>query len=597
MTANVITFRGRSAMREIGKALNFSPDVLDRFSALFGNGDFPHTLDLQAQLRQAGIAEHHARAAAALRLYRQIYGLPRHLGQHSGGMIIAQGSLSSIVPLENASMPGRVVCQWDKDDCEDLGIIKVDLLGLGMMAALQDTIELCADRERPVDFAAIPKDDPATFELLQKADTIGLFQVESRAQMATLPRLQPKIFYDIVVEVALIRPGPIQGRMVHPYLARRAGKEEITYFDARLEPVLERTLGVPLFQEQMLKIAMVMADFSGAEAEELRRALSFHRSPERMAKVCVKLRAGMEKKGVAPEIAEQICQAVQSFAVYGFPESHAISFALLAYASAWLKVHRGPEFLAGLLNNQPMGFYAAATLVKDATRHGVRVLPVSVQVSEWRCTIEGEGAVRLGFCIVRGLKEECALRLLAERARAAFTSLPDFKLRTRLGAEELRTLARIGALNDLAAHRRDALWRVEERHDPESLFFASTSRAPTKDSPLAPMDAFERMGADFSGTALTLGPHSMALIRDQLPNVWCAVDLPKRQMDASCASREASSAASGPARRKASFSSASKTRPASRMPSSRHSSSRKCGCAFRRKLFCSSKAWCKLPKA
>ncbi|MGZ4967785.1 MAG: DNA polymerase III subunit alpha, partial [Chthoniobacterales bacterium] len=291
MTANVITYRGRSAAREIGKALNFSLSVLDRFSHLFANGDFPHTMDLEAQIQQAGLPKAHPRMPAFVRLYEAIYGLPRHLGQHSGGMIICQNRLSSFVPLENASMPGRVVAQWDKDDCEDLGIVKVDLLGLGMMSVMQDAFELCRERGRPLDLAHIPKDDAATYAMMQKADTIGVFQIESRAQMATLPRMKPECFYDVVIEVAIIRPGPIQGDMVHPYLNRRAGREAITYFDERLKPILERTLGVPLFQEQMLKIAMIMANFSGDEAEELRRALSFHRSQERMNKVSVKLRA------------------------------------------------------------------------------------------------------------------------------------------------------------------------------------------------------------------------------------------------------------------------------------------------------------------
>ena len=297
MTANVISYRGRSAAREIGKALNFSPSIIDRFSHLFASGDFPHTLELESQIEQAGLPKAHPRMPAFIRLYHAIYGLPRHLGQHSGGMIICQNKLSSFVPLENASMPGRVVAQWDKDDCEDLGIVKVDLLGLGMMSVMQDAFELCRERGRPIDLAHIPKDDPATFEIMQRADTIGVFQIESRAQMATLPRMKPECFYDVVIEVAIIRPGPIQGDMVHPYLNRRAGREEVAYFDDRLKPVLDRTLGVPLFQEQMLKIAMVMADFSGNEAEELRRALSFHRSEERMQKVSVKLRAAMERKG------------------------------------------------------------------------------------------------------------------------------------------------------------------------------------------------------------------------------------------------------------------------------------------------------------
>ena len=426
MTANVITYRGRSAAREIGKALNFSANTLDRFSHLFGHGDFPHTLDLTAQIEQAGLPKGHPRLPVFISLYKAIYGLPRHLGQHSGGMIICQGKLTSFVPLENASMPGRVVAQWDKDDCEDLGIVKVDLLGLGMMSVMQDAFELCRERGRPLDLAHIPKDDAATYEMMQQADTIGVFQIESRAQMATLPRLKPTCFYDVVVEVAIIRPGPIQGDMVHPYLARRAGREKITYFDARLEPVLKRTLGVPLFQEQMLKIAMIMADFSGNEAEELRRALSFHRSQEKMEKVSLKLRAAMLRNKVAPEVIDKIIQSIGSFALYGFPESHAISFAILAYGSAYLKLHRAPEFYASLLNNQPMGFYSPATIVKDASRHGLQVHPVCVKESDWRCQVVSDNAIRLGFCVVNGFQQDHGEQLVEERNRAAFESLNDW---------------------------------------------------------------------------------------------------------------------------------------------------------------------------
>src|SRR5437870_3287303 len=469
MTANVITYRGRSAAREIGKALNFSPSTLDRFSHLFANGDFPHTLELEAQIEQAGLPKAHPRMPAFVGLYHAIYGLPRHLGQHSGGMIICQNKLSSFVPLENASMPGRVVAQWDKDDCEDLGIVKVDLLGLGMMSVMQDAFELCRERGRPLDLAHITKDDPATFDIMQHADTIGVFQIESRAQMATLPRMKPDCLYDVVIEVAIIRPGPIQGDMVHPYLNRRAGKEPVTYFDERLKPVLERTLGVPLFQEQMLKIAMIMADFSGNEAEELRRALSFHRSEERMNKVSVKLRAAMERKGVAPDKIDKIIQSISSFALYGFPESHAISFAILAYGSAYLKVHRAPEFFASLINNQPMGFYTPATIVKDAQRHGVKVKPVDVKKSDWRCTVLDDDMFRLGFCVVNGLRQEHGEQIERERNVRQFKSLEDFKRRLALSKEELRTLAELGALNCLAEHRRAAMWRVEEQA-PEALF-------------------------------------------------------------------------------------------------------------------------------
>ena len=523
MTANVITFRGRSAMREIGKALNLSADIIGRFSKLYGSGDFPHTLELRDQLRQAGIPADHPRAESAARLYGAIYGLPRHLGQHSGGMVICQGALSSIVPLENAAMPGRVVCQWDKDDCEDLGIIKVDLLGLGMMAAMQDALALCREREHPVDLAAIPKDDPEVYAMMTRADTIGTFQVESRAQMATLPRMRPRCFYDVVVEVAIIRPGPIQGGMLHPFLARREGLEEVTYIDERLRETLKRTLGVPLFQEQILKIAMIMADFSGSEAEELRRALSYHRSQERMEKVCAKLRASMAAKGVAPDVLEKVLQAVQSFAVYGFPESHAISFALIAYASCWLKVHRAPEFYCSLLNNQPMGFYSPATLVRDAKEHGVRIRPISVLHSGGPCAIELDGAVRLGLQMARGLSTATVARIAAEARERPFASLEDFRLRAAPARTELRALARIGALNGLAAHRRDALWKIESLPSPDDLPGWLEGNSPP--TPLEPMTAFERMEADFGGTGVTTGPHPMALIRGELTEVVRAGEL------------------------------------------------------------------------
>jgi error-prone DNA polymerase len=587
MTANVISYRGRSAAREIGKALNFSASIIDRFSHLFASGDFPHTLELESQIEQAGLPKKHPRMPAFIRLYHAIYGLPRHLGQHSGGMIICQNKLSSFVPLENASMPGRVVAQWDKDDCEDLGIVKVDLLGLGMMSVMQDAFELCRERGRPLDLAHIPKDDAATFEIMQHADTIGVFQVESRAQMATLPRMKPECFYDVVIEVAIIRPGPIQGDMVHPYLARRAGKENVTYFDERLEPVLKRTLGVPLFQEQMLKIAMVMADFSGDEAEELRRALSFHRSEERMNKVCAKLRAAMERKGVAGDKIDKIVQSISSFALYGFPESHAISFAILAYGSAYLKVHRAPEFYASILNNQPMGFYTPATIVKDAQRHGLKIKPVCVSQSDWRCTVVSDDqpspqssgrdrdqggvsrggheapvrvgeVVRLGFCVVNGLRQERAEELVRQRQARQFDSLDDFKRRIPLSKEELRTLAELGALNCFAEHRRAAMWEVEETlHDdllanypchPEvaaategpllrsfdhagniehSIALCELPRSARDDSPLSPMTLPERVKADYDTMNLTTGPHPMKLLRESLPNIWRAIDLPQ----------------------------------------------------------------------
>ena len=477
MTANVITYRGRSAMREIGKALHFSEDILKRFSDLFASGDFAHTLELEDQVVRAGIPRSHPRFRPLVDLYGQIYGLPRHLGQHSGGMVICQGRLDEIVPLENASMPGRVVVQWDKDDCEDLGIVKVDLLGLGMMAVLQDAAELTHQRGHGVDLAHIPKDDDATFEMMQKADTIGTFQIESRAQMATLPRMKPKCFYDVAIEVAIIRPGPIVGQLVHPYLARRNGEQEIEYIHPDLKPVLERTLGVPLFQEQMLRIAMIIADFDGGEAEELRRAISFHRSQERMKKVVEKLRRNMTRKQVAQEVQDRIVNSLSSFALYGFPESHAISFALLAYASCWLKVHRAPEFYCALLNNQPMGFYSPATLIKDAKRHGVKFRPVCVIRSETNCRIEEDGSIRLGLNYVQGLHRDKAAEIVAQRNHQPFARLGDLLRRVPLNKAERRVLAKIGALNTWGKHRRSALWEVESIFDESDLLSRPGQRA------------------------------------------------------------------------------------------------------------------------
>lgn len=528
MTANVITYRGRSAMREIGKAMGFSEDMLGRFSSLYANGDFPHTLDLQEQMRQSGLAAEHPRTLAAAQTYCRMYGLPRHLGQHSGGMIICQNALSSIVPLENASMPGRVVAQWDKDDCEDLGIIKVDFLGLGMMAAVQDALEMCLRRGHPVDLAQLDKDDEETYALMQRADTIGTFQVESRAQMATLTRLKPKEFYDVVIQVAIIRPGPIQGKMVHPYLNRREGFEELTYFNCpeledKLKPILKRTLGVPLFQEQLLKIAMELASFSGGEAEELRRALSFHRSHERMAKVVKKLKEGLARNHIAPAVAEQVMQSVQSFAVYGFPESHAISFALIAYASCWLKVHRTVEFYCSLLNNQPMGFYSSATLITDAKAHGVKVRPVSVLHSGSLCTIEEDGSLRLGLCMVRGLNRAAGDLIEAERRSRTFDSLQDFRMRIAPSKDALRTLARIGALNGLVEHRRDGLWQTAR--PAAGLGELALEHPSDAVPPLPAMNPLERMQADFDGTGVTTGKHPMALIREELPDVFRANEL------------------------------------------------------------------------
>ncbi|MGH9657504.1 MAG: DNA polymerase III subunit alpha, partial [Bryobacteraceae bacterium] len=463
MTANVITYRGRSAAREMGKALGFDSSVTARLSALVSVWGW-HDPDETAErrFREAGLDLADLRIRKFFELYTAVQDLPRHLGQHSGGMVICQDRLDAVVPLEPASMPGRVVVQWDKEDCADLGLIKVDLLGLGMMAAIEETLTLVRDAYGDeVDLAHLPHDDPKVYAALQAADTVGLFQVESRAQMATLPRLKPACFYDIVVEVALIRPGPIVGKMVHPYIRRRQGREPAECLHPSLEPVLRRTLGVPLFQEQLLRMAMIAAGFTGGQAEELRRALGFKRSEKRMREIEVNLRAGMERNGITGAVQNTIVQSITSFALYGFPESHAASFALIAYASAWLRCYYPAAFTAALLNNQPMGFYHPATLVKDAQRHGVRVLPVDVSVSSWRCTVpSGPPRLRLGLCYVRGLRKDVGDAIAAARP---FRSVDDLVRRVPLlRKDELRRLAAIGALNSLdPAHRREALWEVE----------------------------------------------------------------------------------------------------------------------------------------
>ena len=519
MTANVITYRGRSAVREIGKVLEFPEEMLSRFSDLYASGDFQHTLAFEEHASQSGITADHPRAAALATLYHQIYGLPRHLGQHSGGMIICQGALDAVMPLENASMAGRTVAQWDKNDCADMGIIKVDLLGLGMMAVLQETLLLSGERGRPVDLAQIPKDDVATYDLMCSADTIGVFQIESRAQMNTLRRMKPRCFYDVVIEVAIVRPGPIAGGLAHPYLERRDGRQSIHYIDEKLKPTLERTLGVPMFQEQVLKMAMVMAGFSGSEAEELRRALSFHRSHERMRKVETKLRKALQERGVSEETVETIVKVIGSFALYGFPESHAISFGILAYASSYLKVHRAAEFYTGLLNNQPMGFYSPATLIQEAKRRGLRFLAPCVMTSDWPCEVLDDKTIRLGLVTVSGLREAVVGTMLRERSRKTFASLEDFRQRTVFDNRQMRQLASVGALKELVATRRQAIWRVEESALEQGDLFAASERQPSalvQECPLPEMSYNERVLADFSGMGLTTGKHPMALARSHL---------------------------------------------------------------------------------
>jgi len=516
MTANVITYRDRSASREVGKVLGIPMDEIDRLASHMRSFEYVDPDDtLEARLSRAGFDREDRRVALFARLFEEIQDLPRHLGQHSGGMVIAQGRLDEVVPLEPASMPGRIVVQWDKEDCADLGIIKVDLLGLGMMATLQDSLALLRDEGVEVDLGHLPPDDPKVYRMLREADTVGVFQVESRAQMATLPRMKPDHFYDLVVEVAIIRPGPIVGKMVHPYLARRNGEEPVTYAHPSLEPILKRTLGVPLFQEQLLRMAMTVAGFTGGEAEELRRAMGFKRSEKRMKPIEARLRAGMAERGITGETQDAVVRSITSFALYGFPESHAASFALIAYASAYLKAHHGAAFLCALLNNQPMGFYHPFTLVKDAQRHGVRFRPVDVTRSGALCTLE-EGDVRLGLGYVRGLRGEAARRIEDERRRAPFASLQDFVDRAQLRRDEQRKLAEAGAMNAFGLTRRSALWQAEKAGRPRGPLFREEAADAEDPSPVPDMDLAERLASDLLSTGVTTGSHPIRLHREAL---------------------------------------------------------------------------------
>jgi error-prone DNA polymerase len=524
ITANVITYRGKSAAREVGKAMGFDPDTLGRLSSLVSQWEWKGKEDtLEHSFLHAGFDVEHAHIRKFLELSMRIQDLPRHLGQHSGGMVICQGQLDRVVPLERSSMPGRTVVQWDKEDCADLGIIKVDLLGLGMMAVIQESLVLVKQHyDEPVDLAQLPQ-DPVVYETLQRADTVGMFQVESRAQMASLPRNHPERFYDLVVQVAIIRPGPIVGKMMHPYMRRRQKKEAVTYPHPSLEPVLKRTLGVPLFQEQLLRMAMTVADFSGAEAEELRRAVGMRRSWQRMEQLEVKLRRGMTKNGIDAATQENIIQNITSFALYGFPESHAASFALIAYASAYFKVRYLAAFTCAILNNQPMGFYMPAVLVKDAQRHGLRIRPIDVQVSEWLCTIEhesnGERAMRMGLMYAKGLRQDVGEAMVASRSQSGlFRSADDLSRRVpQLQRKELTLLARIGAMNRLDGidHRRDAVWAVEEAVRPVGPLLKQ-HRGQQVSSPLRQMTTEERLNADYSGTGLTVGKHPLHYRRKEL---------------------------------------------------------------------------------
>ncbi len=538
MTANVISYRGKSSVREVGKTFGFGPEVLERLSLLNSHYETFKGEELNRRLKEEGFdLTENVRLRHFADLYQRILDFPRHLGQHSGGMVISLDHLDGIVPLEPASMQDRTIIQWDKDDCEQLKIVKIDLLGLGMMAVLRDSISLIKEHhDVELGLYKIPQDDPKVFEALQNADTVGMFQVESRAQIAFLPKSKPANFYDIVVQVAIIRPGPIVGNMLKSYIARRQGKEKIDYIDERLKPTLERTLGVPLFQEQLLKIAMDIADFSGSEAEELRRAMGFKRPDVKLEKIGQNLRAGMTKNGVAPEVQERIVKAVKAFANYGFPESHAFSFALLAYASAYFMIHYRAAFMTAMFNNYPLGFYNAATLVKDAQRHGLHFIALDINKSPYQFTVEevdGEKKVRVGLNFVRGLRKEIGEAIIAERDRPPrlcrsipYTSIEDLVRRVpEINKREIRALSLAGALNfGNTIHRREALWQSELAIQSAGELFDSVSSpqvskgipTPAPTPFLKRMEGLQLIEADLKKTGISIGKHPMTFVREEL---------------------------------------------------------------------------------
>ena len=512
MTAEVITYHARSAIRDIGKALGLS---LERVEMVAREFDAQESLDAAADIEPE--------TAKLLTLFcRRIEGFPRHMGIHSGGMVVTRDPLVRVAPIEWATMRDRTIVQWDKDDLQDLGLIKIDLLGLGMLSLLREAFDhyrRVYPGRAPLSLAAIPPDDCATYEMLQRADSIGVFQVESRAQQSMLPRMKPVRFYDIVIQVAIIRPGPIQGEMIHPFLRRRGGLEPVTYPHPKLRPILERTLGVPLFQEQGMRMAIEAAGFTPGQADQLRRAMGHKRSHERMAEIYPKLVEGMVQNGIDKAAAEQLFHMLEGFADYGFPESHAASFALLAYASAYVKCHEPAIFLAAILNVQPMGFYSTEVLVNDARRHGVTVKPVEVNSSRWWSFVDESGAVRLGFHIVRGLAEGQQRALEEALAGSAFIDIVDFARRTRLSREALENLAAAGAFAPWFEQRREAMWALRGLDEREARGELGRAMEVAEPPPrLRPLEALETTRFDLYALGVTTGVQPIAHFRTALAN-------------------------------------------------------------------------------
>jgi error-prone DNA polymerase len=537
LAATVITYRARSALRDAGKALGLAPAQVDRLAKSLAWWDGRQVL--RERLREAGIDPQSPVIQRLTAIINALVGFPRHLSQHVGGFVISRGPLSRLVPVENAAMAERSVIQWDKDDLEALGLLKVDVLALGMLSAIRRALDL-VNRHRGGTLVMQDildgGDDPAVYAMIRHADTIGVFQIESRAQMSMLPRLKPREFYDLVIEVAIVRPGPIQGGMVHPFLQRRQNPRLVEYPSAAIKEVLQRTLGVPIFQEQVMQLAVVAAGFTPGEADELRRSMAAWKRKGGLEKFQQKLRDGMARNGYTEKFADQIYRQICGFGEYGFPESHSVSFALLAYVSSWLKHYEPAAFLAALLNSQPMGFYSASALVQDARRHGVDVRPVDATVSEWECTLERsddapslvtrhsspipQPAVRLGLLMVKGLSETGAARIAAARATARFADVEDLARRAELDRRDLRNLAAAGALAALAGHRRSAHWEAAGAQARPLLLRDAPIRDRQPALP-APTEG-EDIVADYQSLGLTLGRHPLALLRRHLRHLRLA---------------------------------------------------------------------------
>jgi error-prone DNA polymerase len=511
IAAVVITYQPRSALRDVGKALGLSLDQVDLLSKSMSWWDDREAL--RKRLVEGGFDPGNRVIRQVIDLTQELVGFPRHLSQHPGGFVIDNRRLSRLVPVENASMPDRTVIQWNKDDLDALGLLKVDVLGLGMLSCIRRALDMVGKTMQE-----IPSEDPATYEMIQRADTIGVFQIESRAQMSMLPRLKPACFYDLVIEVAIVRPGPIMGGMVHPYLRRREGKEAVTYASEEVKQVLERTLGVSIFQEQVMQLAVVAAGFTPGEADKLRRAMASWRRRGGIEPFREKLVAGMLAHGYAREFAEQIFQQIQGFGEYGFPESHAASFALLVYVSSWLKCHEPAAFACALLNSQPLGFYSTSSIVQDAQRHGVEVRPADAQVSDVDSTLErgseaGKPALRLGLGLIRGLKVSSSERLVEARKQRLFSSTEDLARRAALDRSDLNALASADALASLAGHRREALWETLAIDDATRLALpAVCGQAPL----LKPPSEGDDIVGDYAAMGLTLRRHPLALLRERL---------------------------------------------------------------------------------